>query len=87
MLLIKSFFQTDEYLVTFEQNHIFKKIDAANQDRWIFFNEQSLLSSTGPTTWIVLTLSLILCASWQKSIDKIWGMRKSKLKQNIDCIC
>ena len=36
MLLIKSFFQTDEYLVTFEQNHIFKKIDAANQDRWIF---------------------------------------------------
>ena len=41
MLLIKSSFQTDEYLVTFEQNHIFKKIDAANQDRWIFFNEQS----------------------------------------------
>ena len=37
MLLIKSFFQTDVYLVAFEQNHIFKKIDAANQDRWIFF--------------------------------------------------
>ena len=62
MLLIKSFFQTDEYLVTFEQNHIFKKIDAANQDRWIFFNEQSLLSSRSSQQRGLFWLSVSSCA-------------------------